>query len=182
MDASLVPSRRTRRAHAKTMIYAAPQMPLDPAFVADCPYGPEGLLIDEILEIRKEDGFVAALMPTHDDLPLTCTQRVHPVRHPRHVSGGLMVHMTGMVAFVHAYYVLELRHADGWVGYGARIRSARFHALARPGEPLRLTCKPTQLRRGDKTVLARYSFEFFQGDTLVYDGDQTALWTRVEGS
>jgi 3-hydroxymyristoyl/3-hydroxydecanoyl-(acyl carrier protein) dehydratase len=155
-------------------------MPLERAFLDDCPYLEEGILIDEILEIRKEDGFVAVRMPTHEDLPITRTQRAHPVRHPRHVSGGLMVHMTGMVAFVHAYYVLGLRHADGWVGYGARIRSARFHALARPGEPLRLTCIPTQLRRGDKTVLARYDFKFYQGETLVYEGDQTALFTRIE--
>ena len=26
------------------------RVPLDPAFVAGCPYGPEGLLIDEILQ------------------------------------------------------------------------------------------------------------------------------------
>ena len=154
-------------------------MPLDPDLVADCPYLPEGFLIDEILEVRKEDGFVAARMPTHEDLPLTRTQRVHPIRHPRHIAGGLIVHMTGMVSFIHIYYVLGLRHAEGWAGYGARIRSARFHALAVPGPPLRLTCKPIQLRHGGKTVLVRYAFEFFQNDTLVYDGDQTALWTRV---
>jgi hypothetical protein len=75
--------------------------------------------------------------------------------------------------------VLDLRHADGWVGYGARIRAARFHALAPPGDPRRLTCLPLQLRRGDKTVLARYEFKFYQNDTLIYEGDQTALWTRV---
>jgi 3-hydroxymyristoyl/3-hydroxydecanoyl-(acyl carrier protein) dehydratase len=155
-------------------------MPLERAFLDDCPYLEDGVLIDEILEIRKEDGFVSVSMPTHAELPITRTQRAHPVRHPRHVSGGLMVHMTGMVAFVHAYYVLGLRHSDGWVGYGARIRAARFHALARPGDPLTLTCKPTQLRRGDKTVLARYDFRFFQRETLVYEGDQTALWTRIE--
>jgi len=155
-------------------------MPLDPGFVADCPYAPSGLLIDEILEIRKEDDFVAARMPTHEDLPLTREQRAHPVRHPRHVSGGLMVHMTGMVAFAHAYFVLGLRHADGWVGYGARIRSARFHALAPPGEPLRLECQATQLRKTPKMVLARYAFRFLQKETLVYEGDQTALWTRIE--
>jgi 3-hydroxymyristoyl/3-hydroxydecanoyl-(acyl carrier protein) dehydratase len=156
------------------------RVPLDPAFVADCPYGPDGLLIDEILEIRKSDGFVAVRMPTYDDLPLTRTQRCHPLRHPRHVSGGLMVHMTGMVALVHTYYVLELRHADGWVGYGARIRAARFHAMARPGDPMRLTCLPLQLRRGDKSVLARYEFKFYQNDTLIYEGDQTAMFTRVQ--
>lgn len=155
-------------------------MPLDPDFLADCPYAPTGVLIDEILEVRPEDHFVAARMPTHKELPLTREQRVHPVRHPRHVSGGLMIHMTGMVALVHAYYVLGLRHSEGWIGYGARITSARFHALAPPGEPLRLECRATQVRKSAKTVLARYAFRFLQGDKLVYEGDQTALWSRVE--
>ncbi|HZU81894.1 MAG TPA: hypothetical protein VE987_03210, partial [Polyangiaceae bacterium] len=100
-------------------------MPLDPAFVDDCPYGPDGLLLDEVLRIDRDAGLVVARMPTHDDLPLTRTQRAHPVRHPRHVSGGLMVHVTGIMGFLHAYYVLGLRHESGWVGYGARIHSAR---------------------------------------------------------
>lgn len=152
---------------------------IDPAFLADCPYGPGGLLIDEVLRVDREASRVVARMPTHDDLPLTREQRADPVRHPRHVSGGLMVHMTGMVAFVHAYYVLDLRHADGWIGYGGRIHAARFKALARPGEPLELECKATQLRRTPTSVLGRYDFRFTQAGTLVYEGDQTALWQRV---
>ena len=155
-------------------------MPLDPAFVADCPYGPEGLLIDELLRVDRDASLVVARMPTHDDLPLTREQRTHPVRHPRHVSGGLMVHMTGMVAFLHAYYVLDLRHADGWIGYGGRIHSARFKALARPGEPMELECKATQVRQTPKSVLGRYDFRFLQAGVLVYEGDQTALWSKVE--
>ena len=154
-------------------------MPIDPAFVADCPYGPEGLLIDEILEIDAENHRVVGRMPTSAELPLTREQRAHPVRHPRHVSGGLMVHMTGMIAFVHAYFVLGLRHADGWVGYGAKINSARFRALAPPGEPLILACKAVQMRRGDTSVFARYEFAFTQNETLVYEGDQSAMWTKV---
>ena len=154
-------------------------MPLDPAFVDDCPYGPGGLLLDELLRVDVDSSLVVARMPTYDDLPLTREQRAHPVRHPRHVSGGLMVHMTGMIAFVHAYYVLDLRHADGWIGYGGRIHSARFKALARPGEPLELECRATQLRRSAASVLARYAFRFTQAGTLVYEGDQTAMWMRV---
>jgi hypothetical protein len=152
---------------------------IDPAFLEDCPYGPGGLLIDEVLRVDREVSLVVARMPTHDDLPLTREQRADPVRHPRHVSGGLMVHMTGMVAFVHAYYVLDLRHADGWIGYGGRIHAARFKALARPGEPLELECKATQLRRTPTSVLGRYDFRFTQAGTLVYEGDQTALWQLV---
>jgi hypothetical protein len=156
-------------------------MPLEPEFVADCPYGPGGLLIDEIVRIDKDASVIVARMPTHDDLPLTREQRAHPTRHPRHVSGGLMVHMTGMIAFAHSYYVLGLKHADGWIGYGGRIHSARFKALARPGRPMALECKATQLRQTETSVLARYAFKFEQGETVVYEGDQTALWSRILG-
>jgi hypothetical protein len=160
---------------------------LDPAFVADCPYGPEGLLLDRILLVDREQQLVRARMPTSADLPLTRAQRADPVRHPRHVSGGLMVHMTGMMGFVHAYYVLDLRHADGWIGYGAKINSARFRALAPPGEPLVLECRATQVRRGDASVFARYVFKFTQAqegaqETVVYEGDQVAYWTNVHAS
>ena len=155
-------------------------MPIDPELVADCPYGPCGLLIDEILEVDAALSLVRGVMPTFDDLPLTREQRSHPVRHPRHVSGGLMVHMTGMIAYVHAYFILGLRHRDGWVGYGAKIHSARFRALAPPGEPLVLECKATQVRRGEETVFARYRFRFSQEQTLVYEGDQSAMWMKTK--
>jgi hypothetical protein len=157
-------------------------MPLDPAFVADCPYAPEGLLLDELLAVDVEQSLVRARMPTAEDLPLTRTQRAHPLLHPRHVSGGLMVHMTGMMGFVHAYYVLGLRHAHGWIGYGAKIHSARFKALAPPGEPLVLECRAQQVRRGDTSVFARYSFSFTQKGTVVYEGDQSAFWTNVHAA
>jgi hypothetical protein len=156
-------------------------MPLDADFVNDCPYGPGGLLLDELLAVDRDASRVVARMPTFDDLPLTREQRAHPLRHPRHVSGGLMVHMTGMVAFVHAYYVLDLRHADGWIGYGGRIHGARFKALAKPGAAMELACKATQVRKTPTSVLARYDFHFVQEGTLVYEGDQTALWSKVEG-
>lgn len=154
-------------------------MALDPEFVADCPYGPGGLLLDDVITIDAEKSHVVARMPTHPDLPLTREQRAHPVFHPRHVSGGLMVHMTGMVAFVHSYYVLGLRHADGWIGYGGRIHQARFRSLAEPGPPLLLACTAKQMRRTPKQVLARYDFAFTQEGRLVYEGDQTALWMKV---
>lgn len=154
-------------------------MPLDPAFTDDCLYDLDGLLIDEIVEINREESMVRARMPTHEDLPLTRRQRVDPELHPRHVSGGLMIHMTGMIAFVHFYYVLDLRHSEGWTGYGVRIHSARFKNLARPGVPLILECRATRSRRIRNTITARYAFTFTQDDKLVYEGDQTALWTKV---
>jgi len=155
-------------------------MPLDPELVADCLYGPDALLLDEIITVDKEQSLVRARMPTHEMLPLTRDQRAHPIRHPRHVSGGLMVHMTGIMGFVHAYYVLGLRHSDGWVGYGARINSARFKALAKPGEPLIIEAKATRMRESATQVFARYNFTFMQGDTLVYEGDQSAMWSKID--
>lgn len=154
-------------------------MALDPAFVADCPYAADALFIDEIVEVDAAKSQVICRMPVHEELPLTRSQRVHPTRHPRHVNGGLMVHVTGVVGLVHAYYVLGLRHADGWIGYGARIHEARFLNLARPGEPLRLRGWATRVRRSPESIVTRYSFEFHQGPTKVYQGDQTAIWTRV---
>ena len=154
-------------------------MPLDPAFVADCPYGVGGLLIDEVLEVNVEQSMVRVQMPAHPGLPLTREQKNHPVLHPAHVSGGLMVHMTGMVGFVHAYHVFNLRHADGWVGYGVRIHHARFHNLAQVETPLVLKGWCTHSRKGPEKILARYSFEFTQGSKLIYEGDQTALWTKL---
>ncbi|MEW5742241.1 MAG: hypothetical protein AB1938_25215 [Myxococcota bacterium] len=155
--------------------------PLEQAFIDDCPYGPDALLMDRVLEIDRERSRVVASMPVHDELPLTRSQRVHPVRHPRHVNGGLMLHMTGMLGFLHAWYVFDLRHADGWIGYGAKIHEARFLALATPGTPLLLKGWTTRARRGDTNIVARYRFEFTQGDKVVYEGDQTAMWMKVDG-
>ncbi len=159
----------------------APRMPLDSDFVEDCPYGPGGLLIDELLEVDKEQSMVRVQMPTDRPLPLSQEQRTDPLRHPSHVSGGLMVHMTGMVGFAHAYYVMDLRHADGWIGYGVRIHDARFSALAAQGVPLILQAKATRIRKIREQIFARYIFEFTQGETMVYRGDQTAVWQQVAG-
>lgn len=156
-------------------------MPLDAEFVEDCCYLPGGLLIDEILEVDPEVSRVRVRMPTHPELPLTREQRAHPVRHPRHVSGGLMVHMTGVAGLVHAYYVLGLRHREGWVGYGGAIHKARFKNLAPPGDPIEISCRATRVRRGKGNIVARYDLRFFQGGKEVYEGDQTAMWLKVEG-
>lgn len=156
-----------------------PGQPLDQAFIDDCPYAPEALFIDRLVELDREHSRVVASMTVHDDLPLTRSQRVHPVKHPRHVSGGLIVHVTGMMGFLHAYYVFDIRHADGWIGYGAKIHEARFLALANTEAPILLKAWTTRTRRGEKNIMARYRFEFTQGDKVVYEGDQTAMWMRL---
>ena len=42
--------------------------------------------------------------------------------------------------------------------------------------------KPRQLRCTPKQVLARYAFRFTQGEKLVYERDQTALWMKLDRS
>jgi hypothetical protein len=155
---------------------------LDPHFVADCPYAPEAILFDEILELDREAGRLVARMPTHDRLPLTDLQRAHPVRHPRHVSGALMVHVTAMRGFAHAYFVLGLRHAEGWIGYGTHIHAARYGTLATIGPPLLLECRATRVRRIRGSVYVRYAFRFEQEGALVYESEQGAVWHREPDS
>jgi len=152
---------------------------LDPDFVVDCPYAPQALLFDEILELDREAGLVVARMPTHHRLPLTELQRNHPLRHPSHVSGALMVHATAMLGFAHAYFVLGLRHADGWIGYGTHIHDARYGRLAAIGPPLRLECRATRVRQIRGSLYVRYAFRFEQLGEVAYESDQGAVWRRV---
>ena len=91
-----------------------------------------------------------------------------------------MVHMTGVVGLVHAYHVLDLRHRDGWIGYGVRIHSAKFAALADMKDPLVLEGRMTQCRRGAKRILARYELAFTQRGKPVYQGEQSAMWLKIE--
>jgi hypothetical protein len=148
-------------------------------FVDDCPYGPGGLLIDDIVAIDREANSIVARMPTSADFPLTRDQRAHPQRHPHHGSGALMIHATGIVGFAHAYFLLELRHADGWIGYGTHIHEARFRRMGKIGSPMILSCTATNVRKIKSSIYARYRFRFEQDGDLVYEGDQSALWSRI---
>jgi len=153
-------------------------MPLDPGFAADCPYGPGAQFLDEIVSIDRETSTIVARMLPTDDQPITRDQRVHPERHPRHVSGGLMIHVTGILGFAHAYFLLGLRHADGWIGYGTRIHEARFRKMGVMDVPIELACKATLIRRIRNSMVGRYEFLFRQGGDVIYEGDQTAMWTQ----
>jgi 3-hydroxymyristoyl/3-hydroxydecanoyl-(acyl carrier protein) dehydratase len=148
----------------------------DDAFLADLPYDPEVLLFDRVLEIDASENRIVCNMPTHERLPLTRAQRAHPVRHPRHVAGAIMVHATGMMGFIHAYYLLGLRHGEGWVGYGTHVHSAKFRKLVEPGEPIEATCRVTRQRLGRRRHVLRYSFAFRHEGALCYEGDQSAVW------
>ncbi|MFT3776447.1 MAG: hypothetical protein QM820_64730 [Minicystis sp.] len=154
----------------------------DPEFMADLPYDPEVLFFDELIELDQEKSRIRCRMPTPEDLPFTRSQRAHPVFHPRHVAGAVMVHATGMLGFVHAYHVLGLRHRDGWIGYGTHIHKVVFRKLVQPGMPILADCQATRTRAGKTRYFVRYRFEFRHEGALCYEGEQTAVWLLMDGS
>ena len=154
--------------------------PFDEAFLADLPYDPEVLLFDRLLEVDREKSLVRCRMPTHDELPFTRSQRAHPVRHPRHVAGALMIHATGMLGFIHAYHILGLRHREGWVGYGTHVHRATFRKLVPPGEPIEAVCEATRSRLGAQRHFVRYRFEMTHQGERCYESEQSAVWLHLE--
>jgi 3-hydroxymyristoyl/3-hydroxydecanoyl-(acyl carrier protein) dehydratase len=161
-----------------------PQTPcgFEQAFLDDLPYDPSVLLFDRLLELDAEGARVTCRMPTDRPMPFTDRQRVHPTRHPRHVAGAVMVHATGMLGFVHAYYLLGLRHHEGWIGYGTHMHGAAFRKLVPPGTPIEASCVATKQRLGRARHVVRYHFEFLHEGELCYEGDQSAIWLRVADS
>lgn len=183
-------SRRTKKAALRfradmSRDERAPSPPATPcafdaAFLADLPYEPDVLLFEELLEVDPERSLVRCRMTTNLPLPLTSRQRVHPVRHPQHIAGGLIVHATGSLGFIHAYYVLGLRHREGWTGYGTHIHKASFRRLVSPGEHVEGICEATRVRRSETRYMIRYRFVLQSGQDLCYEGDQTALWVLAD--
>jgi hypothetical protein len=154
--------------------------PFDPRFLDDLPYDPEALFLDRIESVDEARSEIVCRMPTDRSLPLTASQRVHEVRHPRHVAGALMVHVTGMLGFVHAYHLEGLRHAEGWVGYGTHIHKATFRKLVPPGSPLLCACRQVKVRRGKGRFFSTYAFAFHHEGELAYESEQSAMWLRPE--
>ena len=163
-----------------------PRVPLalldDAALIADLPYGPEVLFFDELTEIDAAKSLIRCRMPTDVPMPIVSAQRTHPVRHPRHVAGAIMVHATGMLGFLHAYYLLGLRHHEGWIGYGTHIHKVVFRKLVQPGTPIDATCVATRQRLGKKRHMIRYAFELRHEGAVCYEGDQTAVWMHVDAA
>ncbi|MDI1433063.1 hypothetical protein [Polyangium sorediatum] len=156
-----------------------PLQPFDDAFLADLPYDPEVLLFDAIVELDPDGKRVVCQMPTDKPLPFTTSQRVHPVRHPRHVAGATMVHASGMLGFIHSYYLHGMRHAAGWIGYGTHLYQVVFRKLVPPGAPILATCREVRARRGATKHFVRYAFEFRHEGDVCYEGEQSAVWMKV---
>jgi 3-hydroxymyristoyl/3-hydroxydecanoyl-(acyl carrier protein) dehydratase len=93
-----------------------------------------------------------------------------------------MVHVTGMLGFVHAYHVLGVRHADGWIGYGTHLHEATFKKLVPPGERIECECRAVRSRLGQTRHFVRYAFELTHRGELCYRSEQSAYWLKVDGA
>jgi hypothetical protein len=163
--------------------------PCDPAelrrFLDTFLYDERAFLVDEIRRIDEGARAMEAILDTRRELPITAAQRTGP-RHPAHVSGGELIHATGSLGCLHAWFFHGVRWDEGWSGFGNRIHRADFKRLARVGPPLRLESRETQSRVGSRRLVIRFEFRFWQRqgtapdakEALVYAGDQTAMFLR----
>lgn len=151
----------------------------DQEFLDDLPYEPRVLLLDRIESFDEQARVMVCRMPTDQPMPFTDAQRVHPIKHPHHVSGAAMVHVTGMLGFVHVYYMHGLRHADGWTGYGTHVHKAVFRKLVPPGTPMLCQCKEVRARFMGERVFVTYEFEYRHEGDIAYESKQSAMWVKA---
>jgi len=144
-------------------------------------YQPSAFLVDEVVALHPEERSVEARMETTRPLPYSGLQRTDE-KHPAHVSAADMLALTGNLGCLHAWFFHGCRWDEGWVGFGNRIHRADFKNLARLGPPLELESRETRTRVGERRVVIRYEFHFRQGGTLVYFGDQTAMFFKEPAS
>ena len=140
-------------------------------------YREEAFLVDEVLKMDPENRTIEARMDTTRELPFARHQRVD-AGHPAHVNAGELLQLTGSLGCLHAWFFYGCRWEDGWAAYGNRIHRADFKDLALLGPPLRLESRETRNRVGPKRIVVRFEFHFWQEETLVYLGDQTAMFVR----
>lgn len=144
-------------------------------------YQEEAFLVDEVVRLDAKEHEIEARLHTNRYLPLARYQRVGP-GHPAHVSGAEVILATANLGCLHAWFFHGCRWDEGWVGFGNRIHRADFKALARIGPPLELRSRETRSRVGTRRIILRFQFEFWQGETVVYFGDQSAMFLKDDFS
>ena len=146
-------------------------------FLATFLYREDAFLIDEVLQLDAHERRIEARMDTRRWLPFAALQRTDR-HHPAHVSGAEILMITGCMGCMHAWFFHGCRWDEGWAGFGNRVHRADFKRLARIGTDLRLESRETRSRIGERRVVLRYDFHFWQNDDLVYVGDQSAMFIR----
>jgi hypothetical protein len=140
-------------------------------------YRDDAFLVDEVVAMDADSRTIEASLDTSRALPFASLQRVSP-GHPAHVSGSELLMVTGSLGCMHAWFFHGCRWDEGWAGFGNRIHRGDFKKLARLGPPLRLESRETRSRTGSRRVVLRLEFRFWQDGSLVYFGDQSAMFVR----
>ena len=140
-------------------------------------YEPEAFLVDEVTNLDYARREIEAIMDTRRELPFARHQRTD-ANHPPHMAVGELLMATGSIGSLHAWFFHGCRWNEGWTGFGNRIHRADFKAFAKIGPPLEMLSRETRTRAGGRRLVIRYEFEFRQGDTLVYYGDQSAMFFK----
>jgi len=117
-------------------------------------------------------------LPTDQTFPLTTAQRGPTNVHPRHVAGGILVHITGMMGWAHAYHLPGLRHKDGWLGYGTHIHTATFRKLVTLGPPVMCTANQKKARKISGKIFSTYQLKYEQSGEEVFVSEQSAIWLQ----
>ena len=155
--------------------------PFDDEFLDRNLYSRPAILIDEILSIDAELLEIVCRMQTDKPgIPLLKEQRDPFGTHPKHLNGGVLVHLSGVMGIAHSWYVEGLRVADGWVGYGTTIHHLDMRGPIEIGPPLELMVRATRRRIRPKVRIVRYDLVYKQKDRVVYHGDQSAIWRKME--
>jgi hypothetical protein len=140
-------------------------------------YRQEAFLIDEVTKLDPEQKYMEALLDSTRPLPMSALQRTSS-EHPAHVAAAELLMVTACLGCMHAWFFHGCRWDEGWAGFGNRIHRADFKSIAHIGPPLRLESKELRTRVGPRRIVMRMEFHFWQEDTLVYYGEQSAMFLK----
>ena len=153
-------------------------MPIPADFESESLYSPEAWFIHDVLDIDVDAQVVRVAIDTEKLGPLVDAQRVLP-SHPKHFPGAVAIQVTGTLGQLHAIYVLGLRPSEGWGGFGASIRRARFPNIGHIGPEVTATCTASRVRHVNGTYHVTYEFRFEQDGSVIYESTQTSAWFRA---
>lgn len=146
-------------------------------FASECLYDRDHWYIHDLLSLDRETHEVVALIDTTRLGPLVDAQQPWP-GHVKHVPGAIAVQVTGTLGNLHAVYAMGLRPSAGWVGYGTHLESARFRRIATIGPPVIARAIAHKRRQLRGAWFLGYRFTFAQEGEVVYESEQTAVWSR----
>ncbi len=146
-------------------------------FLSTFPYQGRGFLVDEVTRLDGEQHEIEARLSTTGELPYSDLQRTQP-GHPAHVAAAELLMATGSLGCMHAWFFHGCRWDEGWAGFGSRIHRADFKRLVSRGPDLRMQSRELRVRAQPTRVVLRLEFRFWQGDGLVYVGDQSAMFVK----